>query len=75
VLVITTLPVTINHVVKEPSHTECDVGPENGAQHVEPAIERAHDFVVRVRGEASLVRSHVGESLLESDDSVLHECK
>ena len=74
VLVVLTLPVSINHVVEETSHPEADVGPEDGPGEVEPRVKGSHDFVVWVVREA-LVGGHVRERLLEGDDSVLHQGK
>ncbi len=72
VLVVLALPMSMDHVVEEPRHSGEDVRPEDGAQHVEPRVTWAHDFVVGVSREA-LVGSHVGERLLEGDNAMLHE--
>ena len=49
VLVVLALPVPVDHVVEETSHTSADVDPEDRAQKVEPGVHGSHDLVVGVR--------------------------
>ena len=73
VLVVLARPVPGNHEVQEAGHASADVRPEDRASQVEPGVDGSEEFVVGVRGETSLVRSHVRERLLERDDTMLHE--
>ena len=41
-------PVLMDHENQSLGHAVKDVGPENGSQHVEPSISRAHKFVIGV---------------------------
>ena len=72
VLVIMSFPMAVNHVVEETAHSHEHVSPEDGSHHVEPRVCWAQYLVVGVVREA-LVRCHVGECLLESNDTVLHQ--
>ena len=72
VLVIISFPMAVNHVVEETGHSHEDVGPEDGTRHVKPRVGWAQDLVVGVVREA-LVSCHIGESLLERDEAVLHQ--
>ena len=49
VLVVLALPVPVDHVVQETSHTRTDIDPEYWAHKVEPRVHGTHDFVVGVR--------------------------
>ena len=67
-------PVAFNHVAEASEESERNISPEDGSQHVEPRVGRAHDLIVRMVRE-SFVRKKVWECLLERNDSVLHQRK
>ena len=73
VLVVLSLPMPHDHEVEEAGHARANVSPKDRPCQVEPRVERSEELVVRVRRETSLVRSDVGEGLLELDDTMLHE--
>ena len=72
--VVLAVPVLQDHGAHNLGHTQEDVGPEDGADHVEPGVYGTHDFVVGVLAE-TLVGGKVRESLCEGHKCVLHEAE
>lgn len=70
--VVLTLPVLNDHGSHNLGHSHENVGPEDGADKVEPRVKWAHQLVVRVMRE-SLVRCQIREGLNEAHEGVLHE--
>ena len=72
--VVLAVPVLQDHGAHNLGHAQEDVGPEDGADHVEPRVYGSHDFVVGVMAE-TLVGCKVRECLSEGNKSVLHEAE
>ncbi len=68
------VPVLQDHGAHNLSHAHEQVGPEDGADHVEPRVHGSHYFVVGVVAE-TLVGGQVREGFCEGHESVLHEPK
>ncbi len=74
VQVILAVPVLENHAAHDFGHAHKQVGPEDGADHVEPGVDGAQKLVIGVLAE-TLVRGQVREGLRERDEGVLHEAE
>ena len=72
--VVLALEVAQGHGTQGAGHTHEHVGPEQGADHVEPGVSGAQQLVVWVVREA-LVRTQIWEGVYEGNQRVLHKAE